>query len=140
MTTATEQPVLNLVYLPIIIVQLSPTVNLILIPFEMVFVTILSLLVGTNIAMAHFLITESGLRCSTKGAALSTSGSILGLTATCPTCLVPAFVSVISGGLTSVTAIYSNVYGVIFPPVLSLAALLLSVIYLTRKIKSKVGI
>ncbi len=140
MTPATEQFVLDLVYLPIIIVQLSPQVNLILIPFEMVFVTVLSLLVGSNIAMAHYLITNSGLRCSTKGTALSTSGSILGLTATCPTCLAPTFVSVLFGGITSVTTVYSNYYGVVLPPVLSLGALLLSVVYLSRKIRSLVAI
>lgn len=88
---------IDLVYLPIVIVQLSPQVNMILVPFEMVFSTLLSLLVASNVVMAHFLISNSGLRCSTEGTVISTSGSILGLTATCPTCLAPTFISVMFG-------------------------------------------
>jgi len=135
MAPAVTDRAVDLVYLPILIVQLNTSVNLIVIPFEMVFATVLSLLVGSNIALAHYLITHSGLRCSTKGTVLSTGGSILGLTATCPTCLAPTLVSVIFGGVASVATIYSNVYGVIIPPVLSLVALLAGIIYISRKIK-----
>ncbi len=137
MTPANEQLLLNLVYLPVIIVQITPQVNLILVPFEMAFTTILSLLVASNIVMAHYLISNSGLKCSTKGTMLSTGGSILGLTATCPTCLVPAFVSVIFGGVTTAELLYSNVYGVVLPPILSVVALLVSVLYLSRAIRNR---
>lgn len=127
-----------LVYLPTLIVQISPAVNLIIIPFEMVFATLLSLLVASNIVMAHYLISHSGFRCSTRGAALSTGGSILGLSATCPTCLVPTFVSVAFGGVTASVLSFSSLYGVILPPVLSIFALVLSAIYLQREIKKRV--
>ena len=135
-----NQPLLDLVYLPVVIVQLSPQINLILIPFEMIFVTLLSFLVATNVVMAHYLITRrSGFRCSTRGTAISTGGSFLGLTATCPTCLTPTIVSVIFGGVSTATTIFSNFNGVVLPPVLSVAALLLSAWYLSRGIKKSDG-
>ncbi|MDA4124459.1 MAG: hypothetical protein OK438_03305 [Thaumarchaeota archaeon] len=136
-TVGIEQPFLNLVYLPYAIVQLSPQVNLLIIPFEMVFATLLGLLVASNLSMAHFLISRSGLRCSTAGTAMSAFGSVLGLTATCPTCLVPTFLSVIFGGLTAAETVYSNVYGAVIPPVVSVATLTLSLVYLSRTIRKR---
>ena len=137
MVPGVRAPFIDLVYLPIVIVQFDAQVNMILVPFEMVFATLLSLLVAANVSAAHYLISNSGLRCSTKGTVISTSGSILGLTATCPTCLAPTFISVIFGGITAAEAAYSNVYGVVLPPVLSLATLLLSLLYLTRTLKKQ---
>ncbi|MHB1868955.1 MAG: hypothetical protein ACYCPP_08420, partial [Nitrososphaerales archaeon] len=127
-----------LVYLPVILVQISPAINLIIVPFDVVFAAFLSLLVASNVVMAHYLISNSGLKCSTKGTALSTGGSILGLTATCPTCLVPSFVSVIFGGITATVVSFSNVYGVVLPPVVSVATLLASLFYLSRAIRKRV--
>ena len=137
MVPGVREPLIDLVYLPIVIVQLSPQVNLILVPFEMVFVTILSILVATNVVLAHYLISNSGLKCSTKGTALSTGGSILGLTATCPTCLAPTFISVIFGGVTAAEAVYSNIYGVVLPTLLSVVTLILSIIYLRNDLKKR---
>ena len=139
-TVGIQQPFLNLVYIPYAIVQLSPQFNLLFVPFEIVFTVILALLVASNVVMAHYLISNSGLACSTKGAVLSTGGSILGLTATCPTCLVPTFVSVIFGGVVAAEAVYSNIYGVVLPPVLSVGTLILSLVYLSRMIKKRTGI
>ena len=136
-----NQPLLDLVYLPTLLVQLSPQINLILIPFEMVFVTLLSLLVASNVTMAYYLISsKSALSCSTKGTALSTSGSFLGLTATCPTCLAPTIVSVIFGSVSTAATIFSNFNGVVVPPVLSVGILLVSTAYLSRAIKKRAGI
>ncbi len=139
-TVGIQQPFLNLVYIPYALVQLSPQFNLLIVPFEIVFTVILSLLVASIVVMAHYLISNSGLACSTKGAVLSTGGSILGLTATCPTCLVPTFVSVMFGGVVAAEAIYSNFYGVVLPPILSVATLLLSLVYLSRMIEKRTGI
>lgn len=125
------------VYLPTLIVQISPAINLTVIRFEVVFATLLSLLVASNVVMAHYLISNSGLKCSTKGTTLSTGGSILGLTATCPTCLVPTFVSVIFGGVTATMVSFSNLYGVVLPPVISVAVLILSVLYLQKAITKR---
>lgn len=136
-TVGVEQPVLNIIYIPYALVQLSPQVNLLIIPFEIVFAVALAILVSSNVAMSHFLISRSGLRCSTPGAAASALGSVLGLTATCPTCLVPTFISVVFGGITAAEAIYSNVYGAVLPPVLSLLTLLLSMLYLDREIRKR---
>jgi hypothetical protein len=140
MVPGTLNPLVDLVYMPTGIVQLSYSFNLIIIPFEVVFTALLSLLVGASVAMAHYLISANGLRCTTKGAALSTTGSILGLTATCPTCLVPAFVTAMLYSLgaasTSLSQVAtSNIYGVTLPPVLSLATLMLSLVYLSRAIR-----
>ncbi|MHB8566138.1 MAG: hypothetical protein ACYC7D_10925 [Nitrososphaerales archaeon] len=136
-TVGIQQPFLNLFYLPYVIVQISPQLDLLIIPFEMIFVVILSLLVASNVVMAHYLISNSGLSCSTRGTVLSTGGSIIGLTATCPTCLAPTFVSVIFGGVVAAESIYSNLYGVILPPVISLVTLVFSVVYLSRMIKKR---
>lgn len=136
-TVGIEQPLLNMVYLPYSVVQLNPQVNLLIIPFEMVFATLLGFLVASNVSMAHFLISRSGLRCSTPAATTSAFGSVIGLTATCPTCLAPTLVSVLFGGLTSAEAVYSNVYGAIIPPIASVATLTLSLVYLSREIKKR---
>jgi len=136
-TVGIEQPALNMVYLPYAVVQLSPQVNLLIVPFEMVFAVLLGLLVAANLTMGHFLISRSGLRCSTAGTAASAFGSIIGLTATCPTCLVPTLVSVLFGGITAAEAVYSNVYGALVPPVLSVGTLFLSLVYLSRMIRKK---
>lgn len=135
-----QQPFLNIVYIPYIIVQFSQSFNLLIVPFELIFTVVLSLLVASNVVMSHYLISNSGLACSTKGAVLSTGGSILGLTATCPTCLVPTFISVIFGGVVAAEAAYSNIYGVVFPPALSVATLLLSMFYLSRTVRKRTGI
>ncbi|MHB8565470.1 MAG: hypothetical protein ACYC7D_04710 [Nitrososphaerales archaeon] len=139
-TVGVQQPFLNLVYIPYVLVQISPQVNLLIVPFEMIFTVLLSLLVAANVIMAHYLISNSGLRCSTKATFLSTGGSMLGLTATCPTCLVPTFVSVIFGSVVAAEAVYSNIYGVVLPPVLSVLTLVLSIIYLSRMIKKRTNI
>jgi hypothetical protein len=135
-----QQPFLNLVYLPYSTVQISPSFDLLLVPFELVFTVILSLLVASNVVMAHYLISNSGLACSVKGTVLSTGGSILGLTATCPTCLVPTFISVIFGGVVAAEAVYSNIYGVVIPPIVSVATLVLSIVYLSNTIKKRTHI
>lgn len=135
-----QQPLLNLFYLPYVMIQISPQINILIVPFEMVFVVILSLLVASNVVMAHYLISNSGLSCSTRGTVLSTGGSILGLTATCPTCLAPTFVSVIFGGVVAAEAAYSSIYGVVLPPVLSVATLVISIVYLSRMIKKRTNI
>lgn len=139
-TVGIQQPLLNLFYLPYVIVQISPQVNLLIVPFEVIFVVLLSFLVASNVVMAHYLISNSGLSCSTKGTVLSTGGSILGLTATCPTCLAPTFVSVIFGGVVAAEAAYSSIYGVVLPPVLSVATLVISIVYLSRMIKKRTNI
>jgi hypothetical protein len=137
-TVGIQQPFLNLIYIPYVTSQLYSSVSLLIVPFEMVFTVLLSILVATNVVMAHYLISHSGLACSTKGAVLSTGGSIIGLTATCPTCLAPTLISVIFGGVVAAEAVYSNMYGVILPPVISLITLFVSVIYLSRRIKKNV--
>ena len=71
---------------------------------------------------------------------MSTGGSILGLTATCPTCLVPSFVSVIFGGVAAAEIAYSNVYGAVLPPILSVGALVVSLAYLSKKVKCETNL
>jgi hypothetical protein len=115
-------------------------ISVFIIPFEMIFAPLLALLTASNITMTYYLIKNNGLRCCTKGTVMSTGGSILGLTATCPTCLIPSFVSVIFGGITAGEAVYSNVYGAVLPPILSVATLFLSLAYLSKSIKEKEGL
>lgn len=63
---------IDLVYLPVVIFQPIAQINFILVPFEMIFAMILALLVSSNIVMVHYLISNSGLRCSTRGTVMST--------------------------------------------------------------------
>lgn len=139
-TVGIQQPFLNLIYIPYAILQISPSFNLLIVPFELVFTVLLAILVASNVVMSHYLISNSGLACSTRGAVLSTGGSILGLTATCPTCLVPTFISVIFGGVVAAEAVYSNTYGVVIPPIVSVALLLVSLSYISRTIKRRTNI
>ncbi len=139
-TVGVQQPFINLVYLPYVLIQLNSLINLLVIPYEMVFATVLSLLVASNVVMAHYLISNSGLKCSTKGTTLSTAGSLVGMCATCPTCLVPAFITVLFGGIAAAEAVFSNIYGVVLPPVISLAALLISLVYMSRTVRKRTAI
>jgi len=143
MAPGTLNPLVDLVYFPTMVMQPIYQVNFIIIPFEVVFTALLSLLVASNVAMAHSLISTDALRgCFAKGAALSTGGSVLGLTATCPTCLVPAFVTAILGGIgicgvSSAQILYSSIYGVTLPPLISVLTLAASLVYLSKAIKRK---
>ena len=143
MAPATLNPLADIVYLPTLVLQPIYQVNFIIIPFEVVFTALISLLVGSNIAMAHYLVSSNALRgCFTKGAALSTGGSVLGLTATCPTCLAPSFISAIFGGigvsgLSSAQALYSSFYGITLPPLISVITLVLSLVYLSKSIEKR---
>lgn len=140
-TVGVQQPFINLVYLPYVLVQLNPIVNLLIIPYEMVFAVILSLLVASSIVMTHYLVSNNfGASCSTKGGTLSTAGSLIGMCATCPTCLVPAFITVVFGGIATAEAAFSNIYGVVIPPIVSVALLLVSLFYISRTIKKRTNI
>jgi hypothetical protein len=139
-TVGPQQPFINFIYTPYLLVQITPMISVFIIPFEMIFAPLLALLTASNITMTYYLIKNNGLRCCTKGTVMSTGGSILGLTATCPTCLIPSFVSVIFGGITAGEAVYSNVYGAVLPPILSVATLFLSLAYLSKSIKEKEGL
>jgi hypothetical protein len=66
-----------------------------------------------------------GGACSAS-ATLSGVGAFLGYTATCPSCLAPTLVSVLFGGLASAEAVYSNLWGAVVPPVVSVVALVFS--------------
>ncbi|HZW55249.1 MAG TPA: hypothetical protein VFF30_03085 [Nitrososphaerales archaeon] len=133
-TVGPQQAVVSSIYLPYALIQISPVLNLLFIPFEVLFALLTSLLVSANLTMGYYLIRNSGLRYCVRGTLVSTSGSIIGLTATCPTCLAPTIVSVLFGGISAAELIYSNIYGVILPPVISIATLMISLYYLSNRI------
>jgi hypothetical protein len=139
-TFGPQQIYLNLVYIPYAVVQLTPSVNMLIIPFEIVFAIILSTLVASNVTLTYYLISNSKFRSCSRGTVISTGGSIIGLTATCPTCLVPSFVSAIFGGITAAEVVYENIYGVVLPPVLSITTLTISLVYLSRLVKTNTDI
>jgi hypothetical protein len=111
-------------YVPQIVLQLNQYVNLLILPFEIIFATILSALVAAIVvATLYFIKRTSNASCLT-GMTFSGLGGFFGFTATCPTCLVPTLISVFFGGLSaSVPSIYSHLSGVILPPIVSLFAL-----------------
>ena len=106
----------------------------------MLFTVVLSMLTSSAVILSYYLVRNSSLKCCAKGTMMSTGGSILGLTATCPTCLVPSFVSVVFGGVTAAEIAYSNVYGAVLPPILSVGALVVSLAYLSKKVKNETNI
>ena len=139
-TVGPQQILASSIYIPNILIQLNPFVTIYVIPFEMIFAVVLSLLTSTAVVLGYYLVENSGLKSCARGSVMSTGGSILGLTATCPTCLVPSFVSVIFGGITTAEVAYSNVYGAVLPPIVSVATLILSLIYLSKKVKGATNI
>ncbi len=126
----------SLVYVPMALFQLNQYFNFIIQPFEIIFGILLSTLVAVTIVVTRMLIGgASGHSCYT-GAAVSGLGGFIGFTATCPTCLVPTMISVLFGGFSSVASVqllYSNLFGVLVPPVVSIVALLASLLLLNNR-------
>jgi hypothetical protein len=124
----------NAIYSPYVLIQLNKYVNLIFQPFEVILAVAASVLVASTVVVTYNYIRRSermGGACSAS-ATLSGVGAFLGYTATCPSCLAPTLISVAFGGLASVQAVYSNLWGVVIPPVVSIGALLASLVVLQR--------
>lgn len=131
----------NAIYNPYVVLQLSPNLNFIFQPFELVLAVAISVLVASTVVSTYSTVKESermGGACSAS-ATLSGVGAFLGYTATCPSCLAPTLISVAFGGLSSVQALYSNIYGAVVPPVVSIAALLFSLYMISRARRLKDG-
>ena len=125
-------------YVPQIVLQLNQYFNLLVLPFEIIFATILSTLVAATVVTTLFIIRRSANHSCLTGATVSGLGGFFGFTATCPTCLVPTLVSVFFGGVSAtVPSIYSHLSGVIFPPLVSVAALLAGLLILNFKGKDR---
>jgi hypothetical protein len=128
----------SFVYVPFILVQLNLYFNFIMQPFEIIFGIVLGNLIAASIVSARYLIRRSDGHSCTTGAVFSGIGGVVGLTATCPSCLAPTIISVIFGGFSSASSIarYSTTLaGVIAPPLISIAAVLLSLVLLEYKAK-----
>ena len=116
------------IYIPQFIVQINQYFNLVVMPFEFAFAIALSILVAMSIGLALFLIKRTSSNSCYTGATVSGMGSFFGFTATCPSCLAPTLVSVLSGGVSATApAIYTHVSGVVLPPLVSIFALLVGV-------------
>jgi hypothetical protein len=116
------------IYTPYVLVQLNQYVNLVFQPFEVLLAVVMSVLVASTVVVTYHTIGRSermGGACSTS-ATLSGVGAFLGYTATCPSCLAPTLISVVFGGFASVQQFYSNLWGAVLPPLLSIIALTLS--------------
>ncbi|MEM3637377.1 MAG: hypothetical protein QXX17_07230 [Conexivisphaerales archaeon] len=127
----------SLVYVPYVLIQLNPVFNFFFVPFEMLFAITLSTLMGAGIAVVLYSIKRSskiGAACR-RGAALSGLGGFIGYTATCPSCLAPTLVSAILGGFSVAQSLYSNIYGILVPPAVSLIALTFNLLLLNRLIR-----
>ena len=127
-------PVESIIYSPYVLVQLNQYVNFIFQPFELALAVAMSVLVAMAVVSTYFLERRSnrmGGACSAS-ATLSGVGAFLGYTATCPSCLAPTLVSVVFGGLATVQALYSNVWGAVVPPLVSVLALFFSLYFVGR--------
>ena len=112
-------------YVPQLVLQIDQYFNLLVLPFEVIFATILSSLVAGTVIATLFMIRNFASHSCLTGATVSGLGGFFGFTATCPTCLVPTLVSVFFGGVSAtVPSIYSHLSGVILPPLVSVAVLL----------------
>lgn len=119
------------VYVPLFTVQLSTFFNVIMMPFEFAFAIALSILVAYSVALALHLISRSSSNSCYTGATVSGLGSFFGFTATCPSCLAPTLVSVLSGGVSATAPVfYTNLTGVLLPPIVSIFALLAGLVIL----------
>ncbi|MDG6997850.1 MAG: hypothetical protein JRN15_01910 [Nitrososphaerota archaeon] len=113
------------VYVPLFTIQLNQFFNMIMMPFEFAFAIALSILVACSIALALHLISRRSSNSCYTGATVSGLGSFFGFTATCPTCLAPTLVSVLSGGVSATAPVfYTHLTGVLLPPIISIFALL----------------
>lgn len=122
------------IYSPYVLVQLNQYVNFYFQPFELALAVAISVLVASAVVATYNLVRTSermGGACSAS-ATLSGVGAFLGYTATCPSCLAPTLVSVVFGGLATVQAAYSNLWGAVVPPLVSLLALLVSLYVVGR--------
>ena len=124
-------------YVPQITIQLSPLVNFLIMPFEMILAITLSSLVAASIVITYYLIKNSSKNSCLTGATVSGLGGFFGFTATCPTCLAPTLVSVFVGGFSGlrgvsavVPSFYSQLSGVVIPPLISIGALIAGIAYL----------
>jgi hypothetical protein len=129
-----SNPLESLVYIPYVLIQLNPIFNFFFVPFEILFAITLSTLMGAGTAAVLYSIRRSasiGAACR-RGAVLSGLGGFIGYTATCPSCLAPTLISAILGGFSIAQQAYTNIYGVIIPPVVSLAALSFNLVFLNR--------
>ena len=118
----------SVIYTPYVLVQMNQYVNFIFQPFELVLAVAISVLVASAVVSTYHLVRRSesmGGACSVS-ATLSGVGAFLGYTATCPSCLAPTLVSVVFGGLAAVQGLYSNLWGAVIPPIVSVVALLFS--------------
>ena len=122
------------IYTPYVLIQLNQYVNFIFQPFELALAVAMSVLVASAVVATYYLVRRSermGGACSAS-ATLSGVGAFLGYTATCPSCLAPTLVSVVFGGVATVQAIYSNLWGAVVPPVVSVVALAVSLYLVGR--------
>ena len=128
----------SVVYVPFILVQLNLYFNFIIQPFEIIFAIVLANLIAASIVSARYLIRQSSGHSCATGAAFSGIGGIVGLTATCPSCLAPTMISVVFGGFSAASSLarYSTtLIGVITPPLVSILALFVSLVLLDYKAK-----
>ncbi|MDH2899861.1 MAG: hypothetical protein PXY39_02720, partial [archaeon] len=128
----------SVVYVPFILVQLNLYFNFIIQPFEIIFAIVLANLIAASIVSARYLIRQSSGHSCATGAAFSGIGGIVGLTATCPSCLAPTMISVVFGGFSAASSLarYSTtLFGVITPPLVSILALFVSLVLLDYKAK-----
>jgi len=124
----------SLVYTPYVLIQLNPLFNFFFVPFEILLAIILSTLMGAGIAVVLYSLRRSasiGSACR-RGAILSGVGGFIGYTATCPSCLAPTLISAILGGFSVAQQAYTNIYGVLVPPLVSLTTLTLNLLLLNR--------
>lgn len=122
------------IYTPYVLIQINQYVNFIFQPFELALAVAMSVLVASAVVATYYLVRRSermGGACSAS-ATLSGVGAFLGYTATCPSCLAPTLVSVVFGGVATVQAVYSNLWGAVVPPVVSVVALAVSLYIVGR--------
>lgn len=124
----------SFIYVPYVLIQLNTIFNFFFVPIEIVFAIILSTLMGIGIPVMLYSIKRSALvgAACTRGAALSSLGGFIGYTATCPSCLAPTLISALFGGFSAAQSLYTNSWGILIPPLVSLIALLGSMITVER--------
>jgi hypothetical protein len=122
------------IYSPYALIQFNQYVNLTVQPFEVLLAVAISVLVASTVVVTYHTVRQSermGGACSAS-ATMSGVGAFLGYTATCPSCLAPTLISVVFGGVAAVQGVYSNLWGAVVPPLVSIGALVFSLFVLQR--------
>jgi len=95
-------------YIPIFTVYVTNHLGLLLVPVNVILMILVSLLVGHNVALGHFMVNKKSTSCGLRW--LGAFGAIIGLFTACPTCAGLFLGSIIQTAGTAMLAVALAIY------------------------------